>query len=142
MSEYVKKDGDGTLFQENCVTVPRKGKILFGGEERYFAILKYQDPDPEKDYVKYELAMSVGKLTINKNKTKETQADLFGDITVDGKKYNFNGYKKVGKSGRPFTGVACYPLEDKEGNVADAENHDVLETDAPIHDSNNEDIPF
>lgn len=142
MSEYEKKDGDGTLFQENCVTVPRKGKIQFFGDDRYFSILKYTDPDPEKDYVKYELAMSVGLLKVVKNKTKPTQADLFGDITVDGKKFTFNGYKKTAVNGKPFTGVACYPIEDEEGNVADSESHDVVDNDgAPFHEED-PDIPF
>ena len=136
---FEHNDGDGTLFQETKVTVPRKGKIKLDGQLGYFSILKYEDGDGDERKVKYELCKSVGVLYINDEKKGETSPDLKGPVTIDGKKYRFNGYKKVATNGKPFTGVKLYPWES-------AEELQQKDSEDPVHGEDNpfsdDDIPF
>ena len=47
---FEHNDGDGTLFQETKVTVPRKGKIKLDGQLGYFSILKYEDGEGDDNW--------------------------------------------------------------------------------------------
>tara|TARA_Y100000004_G_C8927702_1_gene418375 strand:+ start:404 stop:820 length:417 start_codon:yes stop_codon:yes gene_type:complete len=138
MSDYEHSEGDGTLFQETKVTVPRKGKILLDGQLGYYSILKYEDGEGDERKVKYELCKSVGVLYINTDKKGETSPDLKGPVTIDGKKYRFNGYKKVATNGKPFTGVKCYPWESAE----ELQNKENMQSDEQENPFTDDDIPF
>ena len=174
----------GRLFEENQVTVVKKGTIkvpmenklheavrviesllnqdvrsedrelarnfvaqnridIDEGKDRYFSILRFQFPNSEE--VKYELAMSVGRLYINHDKNDpETSPDLTGPITIDDIIYKFGGWKKLTSTGKNFTRVSLKKSEPKEDNVSTPaiSSGTPFPSEPMINTIDDEDIPF
>ena len=113
---YVMKNNTGTLWHETKVSVPRKGKMIINGRERYGAILRYEDRDGND---KYELVTSLGLLHYNAPEDKMTEGtpDIGGRITwLDDEVYKCGGYANQTKSGVDYTKLLFTPY-DSEGNL-------------------------
>lgn len=125
--------------RELARTFVMKNKIeIDEGKDRYFSILRFQFPNSEE--VKYELAMSVGRLYINHDKNDpETSPDLTGPITIDDVIYKFGGWKKLTSTGKNFTRVSLKKSEEKNDEVSTPaiSSHEPM-----INTIDDEDIPF
>ena len=111
MSDYQTKPNAGSLWHESKVKVVRKGKIMFGDEERYCSILKFENKDGDD---KYELAISVGLLHLNMPEDKRTpnSPDISGKITKDGTVFKFGGWANITESGKEYTSVKLTPADE------------------------------
>ena len=114
MSDFEHKANTGSLWQENNVSVVKKGKIKVKGKTEqtiYAAILRYQSPNGED---KYELVRSCGLLHINtpEKKFSEKTPDIGGRITIDGEVFKFGGYDKMTESGMEYLWVNLREVEE------------------------------
>jgi hypothetical protein len=96
--EYVTRELEGALFSKNEANVAGKGKILVNGKDQYVAIVKSNLPSGEEIT---ELMISAGRIYANE-KTKESQPDLGGNITINGLKYRFAGWQNVSQNGSDY----------------------------------------
>lgn len=107
------------------------------GEDRYFSILAFQYPD---ESMKFELAMSVGRLYINDDKKDpESSPDLQGPITIDKVGYKFGGWKKETTTGKPFTRASIKKAEPVAKSPQPVER---TTSEPMINTISDEDIPF
>lgn len=79
-----------------------------------------------------------GVLFQNDKDGNDQRPDYTGKLNVEGKEYRIAGWKRVGKSGKPFLSIAISePQEQQSAQKPDTVVHDI--SDEPI-DLN--DIPF
>ena len=117
------KNNTGALFNDDKVSIVRKGTIKINDELRYASIIKFETPN--SDEPKYELSLSVGLLHVNDADSKKSHKspDISGSITVDGQSYKFGGWSQVSDKGVKYTSVGITQSEKKEEST-DEENDD------------------
>ncbi len=102
--KYEKKEGEGTLWQENEAEVLFKGSVLFDGADRYITILRSRNADGKS---KLEVLQSLGLVYQNNDdKFSDRSPDISGPVRIDKKNYRFSGWKKETESGPPLLSVA------------------------------------
>lgn len=55
-----------------------------------------------------------GALFTNDKKTKETQPDMTGNITINGRKFDLSAWKKISNKGNGFLSISIKPSEEKQ----------------------------
>tara|TARA_R100001510_G_C7518474_1_gene114985 strand:- start:54 stop:446 length:393 start_codon:yes stop_codon:yes gene_type:complete len=125
MSEWEKKEKEGTLHIDGNAQIIRKGSVLWKkatpndtkDEMRYLSIIESENNKGEK---KLELAMSVGLIFVNNNKIDKDSPDISGGVTIDGERYKFYGRKRESnKDGTPFTAFQLVKVEESVANEND-----------------------
>lgn len=67
-----------------------------------------------------------GALFKNNDKTKETQPDFRGNITIDGKDYQLSAWKNISKKdGKPYLSIQASTKEFKKENKTDFLDDDI-----------------
>jgi len=114
------KNNTGALFNDDKVSIVRKGTIKINNELRYASIIKFETPN--SDEPKYELSLSVGLLHVNDADSKKSHKspDISGSITVDGQSYKFGGWSQISDKGVKYTSVGITQSEKKEESTSES----------------------
>jgi len=113
------KNNTGALFNDDKVSVVRKGKIKINDEIRYASIIKFEIPNQEP---KYELSISVGLLHVNDAESKKNfkSPDISGTVTIDNQQFKFGGWSKESDSGVKYTSVGITDSVKKEESTSES----------------------